>query len=110
MLTREEILNKTIGHVVLTLPSGGQVKVRGLTRNEAIAVQQLEDMREKDNAMIAAGLVEPAMTVDDVAAWAEIPGSAGDTTEVSFQIATMSGFSEGAGKSGVGRARGKSRS
>lgn len=100
MLTREEILARATGGEVVTLPSGGQVKIRGLSRNEAIGVQEREGAAARDNYVVATGLVDPAMSEDDVAAWGELPGGAGDLVEISREISRLSGMSEGAGKSG----------
>jgi hypothetical protein len=100
MLTREEIFAKKVGHDIVTLPSGGQVRVRGLSRDEAAGVQEREGTLARDNYVITAGLVEPALTEDEVAEWGRQEGAAGDLVEVSRAIARLSGMSEGAGKSG----------
>lgn len=104
MLTREEILAKAVDQEVVTLPSGGQVKVRGLTRDEALEVQEAEGTAARDNVTIARGLVEPTLTVDEVAAWAQ-SAPAADSIEISRAIARLSGMTEGAGKSGPPRPR-----
>jgi hypothetical protein len=106
VLTREEILAKAVDQEVVNLPSGGQVKVRGLTRDEALNVQEAEGTAARDNLTISQGLVEPALTVEDVAAWAATAPAA-DSIEISRAIARLSGMSEGAGKSGPDRARRK---
>jgi hypothetical protein len=100
MLTREEILAKATGGEVVTLPSGGQVKVRGLSRDEAVELQTREGTAARDNFLIATGMTDPRMTEDDVAAWGKIEGAAGDTVAVSETITRLSGMVEGAGKSG----------
>ena len=107
MLTREEILAKAVGHEVVDLPSGGQVKVRGLTRDEALQVQEANGTAARDNTTIALGLVEPALSVEEVATWAKTAPAA-DSIEISRAIARLSGMVEGAGKSGPARARRRS--
>lgn len=100
MLTREEILAKATGGEVVNLPSGGQVKVRGLSRNEAAGVRDRDGLQARDNYLIATGMVDPRMSEDDVAAWGAIEGQAGDLVAVSEAITRLSGMVEGAGKSG----------
>lgn len=97
MLTRNEILGRKLGRETVELPSGGEVVVRGLTRNEAIALQELEGLVARDNYLIATGLVDPAMSVDDVAVWAE-SGAAGDMVAISERISHLSGMMPGSGK------------
>lgn len=106
MLTREEILAKATGGEVVTLPSGGQVKVRGLSRDEALGVQDREGTAARDNYVIATGMLEPKLSEDDVAAWGLLEGAAGDLVVVSQTISRLSGMSEGAGKSGPPAPRG----
>lgn len=106
MLTREEILAKAVDQEVVTLPSGGKVKVRGLTRDEALQVQEADGTAARDNTIIALGLVDPVLTVEDVAAWA-VTAPAADSIEISQAIARLSGMQEGAGKSGPPRTRRK---
>lgn len=103
MLSRDEIFAKAKNEELLTLPSGGQVRVRGLSRNEALKLQDLDGVQERDNYVVMVGLVEPALSAADVEAWADAPGGAGDIVEISQAIARLSGMSEGAGKSGPTR-------
>ena len=109
MLSRDEIFAKAKNEELLTLPSGGQVRVRGLSRNEALKLQDVDTVEERDNYVVATGLVEPAMSLQDVETWAAAPGGAGDLVEVSRAIARLSGMSEGAGESGPTRPGGRRR-
>lgn len=89
-LTREEILARKVGHDVVPLLDGsGTVKIRGLSRNEGIAIAQADDLEEKDNLMISFGLVDPAMTLDDVRAWGAAD-DAGTLSDLSERIAHLS--------------------
>lgn len=112
MLTRDQILARKLGRDVVQIGPDPDdvVKVRGLNREEAIALAVLDDPVERDRFLIATGLVEPIMTVDDVAEWGKQdgggPGSA--LEKVSQRIGELSGMVEGAGKSGVPRARRRS--
>lgn len=99
VLTREEILARKLGRRAVDLPDGsGTVVVRALTRNEAIRVGDLkDDIDAKDNLMIHLGLVEPAMSLDDVAAWA-LADDAGTLSVISEAIAELSNMTKGSAK------------
>lgn len=100
MLTREEIFAKARNLGIVTLPSGGEVKIRGLSRDEALELQGRDGIAARDNYLISTGMIDPVFTEDDVAAWALEEGAAGDMITVSQAIGKLSGMSEGAGKSG----------
>jgi DNA-directed RNA polymerase specialized sigma24 family protein len=91
------------------LADGSTVLVRGLTRDEIVDAQDRfpDETAMRDNACIAAGLVDPVMTEEDVAGWAA-SAPAGDLTNVSEKIQEKSGLREGAGKSRISRARKRS--
>jgi hypothetical protein len=109
-LTREQILARKQGHEVFDLPDGsGSVVVRGLNRREALHVAEIDDLRERDAFLIAAGLIDPALSPDDVLAWGDVDDT--NTLEaVSRKIGELSGMVEGAGKSSVPSPRRRSRS
>ena len=101
-LTREQILARKMGQDVVEI-EGGTVTVRGLNRHEAMTAAAIEDHYERDAFLLASGLVDPAMSVEDVKAWGEVDNT--NTLEtVSRRIGELSGMVEGAGKSRVPRA------
>lgn len=100
MLTRVQILARKTGRGTATLPDGSTVAIRGLTRDEVLEMQGLEELGDRDNFIIATGMTDPKLSLEDVAVWAAA-GDAGDLVAVSNAIATLSGIREGAGKSGV---------
>jgi hypothetical protein len=104
-LTRAQILARKTGKGTATLPDGSTVAIRALTRDEALTMQELGTLAEKDNFIISTGMTDPKMTLEDVAAWAA-GGDAGDLVVVSKEIAELSGLGEGAGKSRVPGVRG----
>lgn len=108
MLTREEILGRKAGLETYKLSDGsGEVTIKGISRDDALRVGELRNtasLAEADSYLISRGLVDPAMSVDDVAAWGAGEGDAGVLMGLSEAIATLSGMVEGAGKSGVSRA------
>lgn len=99
-LTRDEILARKVGRGTCTLPDGSTVTVRALTRDQVLHAQNEAggDASERDNWIVAMGLVDPVMSVDDVREWAE-HGAAGDLTTITEMIAELSGLKQGAGKS-----------
>lgn len=103
MLTREQILARKTGRGNATLPDGSTVGIRAMTRDEVIEMQAIEILADKDNFMIATGMTDPKMSLEDVAAWAA-SGDAGDLIAVSDAIAELSGIKQGAGKSNVAAA------
>jgi hypothetical protein len=99
-LTREQILARKTGRGKATLPDGSTVAIRALTRDEVIGMQQIESIAERDNFIVSTGMTDPALSVEDVAAWAA-GGDAGDLVAVSEAVAELSGLKQGAGKSRV---------
>jgi hypothetical protein len=103
-LTRDEILARRTGRGSATLPDGGTVAIRALTRDQIMEVQdQSRTLQERDTLMIALGMTDPVMTEEEVAEWAA-NAPAGDLTAVSEGIADLSGLRQGAGKSRVASA------
>lgn len=89
---------------------GGTVIVRGLSRGEVTAAKAAaKGSRENqidavENHLIAAALVAPEMTVEEVAEWLEY-APAGDAVAVMAAIQELSGLAEGAQKSRVAGVR-----
>jgi hypothetical protein len=99
-LTREQILARKTGKGKATLPDGTTVAIRALTRDEVLESQEMDSLADRDNFIIATGVTDPKLTVEDVAAWAA-SGDAGDLTTVTDAIAELSRLKQGAGKSSV---------
>ena len=86
------------------LPSGiGTVRVRGLSRQEAVAVQRgvREDDPDANDVLevraVARGMVDPQLTEDEVAAW-RASGVAADVQAVAQRISELSNMDKAAGK------------
>lgn len=107
MLTREEILSRKTGKGTATLPDGSQVAVRALTRDEVLESQECDSVAGRENFIVATGMTDPKLSIEDVAAWAT-GGDAGDLVAVSDAIAILSGLKKGADKSGVSEVRDES--
>lgn len=80
----------------------GTVRVRALSRGEVFALHKITDnVEDFERKFLSIGMVEPALTENEVAAWQAIPGAAAEIQEVSDKIETLSGLKKGADKSGV---------
>ncbi len=99
----DELVGRTLTEDDHELKSGGRVRIRALSRATVLRIQTIG----KDNALkleqetVAAGLVRPRMTVEQVAAWQAADPAGGDIGGVMEAIRDLSGLGEGAAKSGV---------
>lgn len=107
MLTREQILARKTGKGAATLPDGSTVAIRALTRDEVLASQGLDSLADRDNYIVATGMTDPKLSIEDVAAWAA-EGDAGDLVAVTDGIAELSGLKQGADKSNLAEIRDES--
>lgn len=96
-LTAEQILARKLGQEEVDLGDGATVLVRGLNHNEAHQVNQRGDARERDVEMVHLGMVDPAMSREQVEAWfgSDGPGPLGKVSEA---ITRLSGLAPGQGK------------
>lgn len=86
---KNKLLARRLGEDVVEIDGVGPVRVRGLNRDESIAVGQCETVEERDRVMLSLGMVDPTMTVDEVAQWQKAaPG--GELEDVSRKIAELS--------------------
>lgn len=94
------------------LRGGGEVTVRGLSRDEQLHAVKQDDVTAQgmprfertaiiESRIVAAGMVNPTMTPEEVRRWQKVPGKAADVNAVSIRIQELSGMLEDAPKSGV---------
>lgn len=107
MLTREQILSRKTGKGTATLPDGSKVGIRALTRDEVLESQGLDSLAARDNYIVATGMTDPKLSIEDVAMWAA-EGNAGDLVAVTDAVAELSGLKKGADKSGLPELRDES--
>jgi hypothetical protein len=90
----------------VTLPSGqGEVRVRGLSRNEAVALQKLgEDATALEVRACSLGMLDPTLTEEEVAAWREVAVAA-DVSAVAQRISELSNLDDQGGKGPTSRSR-----
>lgn len=97
------------GVTAVPIPGMGVIKVRPLSRAQAMAVydQELSAAR-MEQVLISNACVEPTFTADEVAAWQECDGAGGNILTVVNAILDLSGMQVGAGKAAYKRFRGAS--
>lgn len=109
-LTRDQILARKIaGKTEAYKIEDDEVIIRGLSLAEVHELREIQagdGLAASEHFLISCGLVDPVMTVADVAVWAS-QDEAGLMTSLSTRIGELSGMGEGAGKSGVPRTRRK---
>lgn len=82
--------------------AGGKVRVRGLSRREALRMQNLKAKgiikteEEWEQHFLSTALVIPEMTREDVAEWQQTPG--GWLNDIILKVEELSGMREGAQK------------
>lgn len=87
----------------VTLPKAGvSVRIRGLTRAEAIQISDTKGDGQREKRMVTMAMVEPPMTFQQVEAWFN-KASAGDLQLLTDQIARQSGLVESAEKDAYAR-------
>lgn len=87
---------------VVDIPSGGRVKVRGLTRYEHLLIGREADGDGADfePRMLSMCVVDPVMTLDQAKRWHR-SAKPRDIGAVSDKIRDLSGLGDGAAKSEV---------
>lgn len=75
----------------------GTVRVRGLSRIEAIHVQAAKGA-EQERRILALGMVDPAITEDEAREWQKA-SAAGEIERVAGRITVLSGLAEDSAKS-----------
>ena len=100
MISKDALIKGSLPEKEVELPGKGTVRVRGLTRAEVIRIGVLGREGKFDEAevvILAAGLVEPSLTEDEVRQWRDsVPST--DVDPVADAIQALSGLGEGAEK------------
>lgn len=76
---------------------GAKVRVRAVSRLEAIYIQSAKGVRDVERRTLALGMVRPAMTEDDVAKW-QRSSVAKEIDAATTRIGQLSGMLEGSQK------------
>lgn len=91
------------------LPGLGVIKIRPISRAQAMAVYEQEmPAAEMEQLLVSQACVEPTFTMAEVAAWQEVDGAGGNILKLVSAILELSGMDVGAGKRAYKRFRGAS--
>ena len=86
---------------------GKKVRIRALTRDEAIKIAEATKGRDRECKMISWSLVDPELNYQQVDRWLQ-RSAAGDAQVLADAIAELSGLGAGARKEETQRFRGES--
>lgn len=105
-VSKADLLKARFGVEDVEIAGVGTVKVRALTRGQALQVQGQEmTVAEMERKLIAWAMVEPSLTEEDVQQWQD-SSPAGELQVVTDAIVRLSGMESGASKEAMKRFRG----
>lgn len=106
-MDKDRFLEAALPEAEVVIPGVGEVMVRGLTRHEVLALAALKDDQcALEQRIVHLGLVDPALSEDDVAAWF-LSAPAGYTDLIVDEVSRLSAMSKEAPKSGLPGVRGE---
>lgn len=97
-MDREALFAPRLPEDDVEIPGVGTVRVRGLSRIEAMHVQAANGAEATERRILALGMVDPALTEADAGRWQKA-SPAGELEPVTTRIAELSGIDQGAAKS-----------
>lgn len=105
-VSKADLLKKRFGEEEVEVPGVGTVRVRALTRGQALELQGKEmPVVEMERRLIALAMVEPKLTEDEVGEWQDNT-TAGELQGVMEAIVRLSGMEAHAGKAAYQQFRG----
>lgn len=100
-MDKDALFERHLDEEDVPLPRGGSVRVRALTRDEALKVSDKEMSRKRmEQIILAKAMVDPVMTEDEIGKW-QRASAAGEIQKVADVVQRLSGMVEGAAKSDV---------
>ena len=98
MISKDQLLKGRLPERDVEIPDVGTVRVRGLSRAEALECQKLAaDVSDLECKILSFGLVDPALSPAEVGEWYGA-APAGEIDPVTTAIQELSGLGEGAAK------------
>lgn len=96
----DELIASTLTESDHVLPSGRRVRIRALSRATVLRIQTIgkDNVIKLEAETVAAGLVAPPMTVEQVGRWQAADPAGGDIGKLMEAIRDLSGLGEGAAK------------
>jgi hypothetical protein len=108
--TKDHLLAPRVSEVGTLTIDDLDFDIRPLSRKQAMqvyALQEREGPAVSEALLISLGLVDPAMTQDEVEQWGAQPGSAGVLQALSVGIGKISGMDAASGKAAYKSAGGQ---
>lgn len=99
-MDKELLFKARLAEADVEVAGVGTVRVRALSRDEVFTVQQIDDLATSERKILSFGMVDPEMTVAEVAKW-QMASPAGEMEPVTDKIQELSGLSKGADKAAV---------
>lgn len=96
-MDKELLFTPRLSEESVEIPGVGTVRVRALSRGEALRAQSAKGVAAIERAMLALGMVDPALTEDEVKRWQEA-SPAGELEPITRVIQRLSGMEAGADK------------
>lgn len=97
-MDKELLFKSALPEAEVEIPGKGTVRVRALTRAEALSMQHVEGgVQAIERRMLALAMVDPELTEAEVGQWQKA-SVAGEMEPVGVKIQELSGMTEGAAK------------
>lgn len=96
-MDKELLFKPRLAEEDVEIPGVGTVRVRALSRGEVLRAQGAKGVAAIERAMLATGMVDPALTEDEAKQWQE-SSPAGELEPVTRVIQRLSGMEAGADK------------
>lgn len=106
--TKDHLFKPSVEHGTVTVDDL-DYEIRPLSRAQQITVQEIRErdgLAAADAQLVAWGLVDPALTLEEVREWQDTPGQAAAAGAVSEGIGRISGMMSDSGKAAYKSARG----
>jgi hypothetical protein len=94
---KELLFKPTLPEADVVVPGKGTVRVRALTRLEAMSCKESEGTAAIERKMLAMAMLDPPMTEGEVKRWQEA-SAAGEMDVVSNKVSELSGMLPGTDK------------
>lgn len=97
-VSKEDLFKVKLTEEEVELEGVGAVRVRALTRSEALAVRGLDlTVEEMERKLLAIAMVEPSLTEDEVGQW-QAASAAGVMEPLMLRVVELSGMGIDAAK------------
>jgi len=101
-MDKDALLAKRLTTEELDVPDVGTIKIRALTRSEALQLGDKKNTVERERHILVCAMVDPEMTYQDVKAWQD-NATPGELEVITTAIARLSGMLDTSAKEVTGR-------